>query len=143
LTPLVGHFEGHLVCERSPSPAMVSMCRLLGDPAQFMLSWLKAECMCHVTCCFDVWACPHSIVYSLHNIHKPSMLWRCWLDIRKRIRPVKNWAMRCLHGYLSAARCKWFAYGPADATATLQSCSAWFDLSDASLPRLLFWKRGR
>ena len=30
----------------------------------------------------------------------------------------KNCLMRCWHGYLSAVRCKWFAYGPADATAT-------------------------
>ena len=29
----------------------------------------------------------------------------------------KNWVMRCWHGYLSEARGKWFAYGPADATA--------------------------
>jgi len=29
----------------------------------------------------------------------------------------KNWAMRCWCGYLSAARCRLFAYGPADATA--------------------------
>jgi len=26
--------------------------------------------------------------------------------------------MRCWRGYLSGARCKWFAYGPADATFT-------------------------
>jgi len=30
----------------------------------------------------------------------------------------KNWVMRCWFGCLSGARCKWFAYGPADATAT-------------------------
>jgi len=29
--------------------------------------------------------------------------------------------MRCWRGYLSGARCKWFAYGPADATATSSS----------------------
>jgi len=29
----------------------------------------------------------------------------------------KNWVVRCWHGYLSEARCR-FAYGPADATAT-------------------------
>ena len=28
-----------------------------------------------------------------------------------------NWLMRCWCGYLSAARCRLFAYGPADATA--------------------------
>ena len=30
----------------------------------------------------------------------------------------KNWVVRYWHGYLSVARCKWFAYGPADVTAT-------------------------
>ena len=30
----------------------------------------------------------------------------------------KNWVLRYWHGYLSEARCKWFAYGPANATTT-------------------------
>jgi len=30
----------------------------------------------------------------------------------------KNWMMSCWCGYLSGLKCKWFAYGPADATAT-------------------------
>ena len=47
-----------------------------------------------------------------------SVLWRCWLGGKKGIRPVKNWLVRYKRGYLSEARCKWFAYGPADATAT-------------------------
>jgi len=47
----------------------------------------------------------------------PSVLWHCWFGVRKSIWPVK--VMRCWRGYLSGARCKWFAYGPADATATL------------------------
>jgi len=47
----------------------------------------------------------------------PSVLWRCWLCGRKGIRPVKNWVVGCWHGYLSGVRC-WFAYGPADTTAT-------------------------
>ena len=29
----------------------------------------------------------------------------------------KNWVLGCWHGYLSGARCRLFAYGPADATA--------------------------
>jgi len=33
------------------------------------------------------------------------------------IRPIKNWVVRCWHGYLSGARCR-LAYGPADATAS-------------------------
>jgi len=47
----------------------------------------------------------------------PSVLWRCWLDGRKGIRPVKNWVVGCWRGYLSGARCR-LAYGPADVTAT-------------------------
>ena len=47
----------------------------------------------------------------------PSVLWRCLLGGRKGIRPVKNWAVGCWHGYLSGARCR-LAYGPADATAS-------------------------
>ena len=35
-----------------------------------------------------------------------SVLWRCWLGDRKGIRPVKNWVVRCWHGYLSGARCR-------------------------------------
>ena len=38
------------------------------------------------------------------------MLWRCWLGGRKGIRPVKNWAVGCWHGYLPWARCR-LAYG--------------------------------
>jgi len=30
----------------------------------------------------------------------------------------KKWVVRYCHGYLSGARCKWFAYGSADATAS-------------------------
>jgi len=31
----------------------------------------------------------------------------------------KNCVMWCWRGYVSGMRCKWFAYGPADATATV------------------------
>jgi len=40
------------------------------------------------------------------------VLWRCWLGGRKGIRPVKNWAVGCWHGYLSGAKvqtCIWTA----------------------------------
>jgi len=53
--------------------------------------------------------------------------------------------MRYWHGYLSLASCKWFAYGPADATATPSSLapvkSRMVYLSGASLPRLSWKKR--
>jgi len=46
--------------------------------------------------------------------------------------------MRCWHSYLSGAKCKWFAYGPADATAIPSSLaslkSEWFCFSDISFP---------
>jgi len=53
-----------------------------------------------------------------------SVLWRCWLSVWKSIRPVKNSVMRCWCGYLSGARCKWLAYGPVVATATLSSLAS-------------------
>ena len=59
----------------------------------------------------------YSVVTFLEYSELPSVLWRCWLGGRKGIRPVKNWAVGCWHGYLSGARCR-LAYGPADATAT-------------------------
>jgi len=51
----------------------------------------------------------------------PSVLWHCWLGVRKNIRPVKHWVMRCWHGYLPGARCRWFACGLDDATTTASS----------------------
>jgi len=52
------------------------------------------------------------------------VLWHCWLGIRTSSWHVKNGVVRCWHGYLSGARCKWFAYGPADATATPSSLAS-------------------
>jgi len=61
----------------------------------------------------------------------------------------KNWLMRCLCGCLSGARCRLFAYGPADATAIPKPHHLlphlnpdWLYLSCTNLPRLS-WKRGR
>ena len=66
----------------------------------------------------------------------PSVLCRCWLGIL----PVKNWVMGYWRGYRSGVWCKWFPYGPADATVTPSSLgllkSRMVCLSDAGLPRL-------
>jgi len=74
------------------------------------------------------------------EMYVPSVHWHCWLGIRKSLWPVKNWVMRCRHGYLFAVRCKWFGYGPADATAAHHLLHHynphWFSLSGAGLPRL-------
>ena len=56
-------------------------------------------------------------IFALKCVY-PSVLWCCWLGARKGIRPVKNRVVGCWRGYLSGARCRLFAYGPADATAT-------------------------
>jgi len=58
----------------------------------------------------------------------------------------KNWVMRYWHGYLSGERCKWYANGPADATATPSSLASLKSrmayLSGIGLPRLSC-KKGR
>ena len=46
-----------------------------------------------------------------------SVLWHCWLGVKKSIRSVKKiWVMRCSCGYLSGVMCRLYPYGPADAT---------------------------
>jgi len=59
------------------------------------------------------------------NIPLPWVLRHCWMIVRRSIWPVKNWLMRCWHGYLSDAGCKWLAHGPSsDATATPSSLAS-------------------
>ena len=70
--------------------------------------------------------------------HVPSVLWRCCLRIRNSIRRVKNWVMTCWCGYLSGVRCRLFAYGPADATASQAPSSLASFKSRLVLP---FWYR--
>jgi len=69
-----------------------------------------------------------------------------WVGQQERHPAFKNWVMSYWHGYLSGARYQWFAYGPADATATPSSLapvkSGMVYLSGAGLPRLS-WKKGR
>jgi len=59
---------------------------------------------------------------------------------------IKNWVMRCRCGYISGARCAWFAYGSADTTATQSSLASvksrmvlpfWCQLSQAVLEKRL------
>jgi len=40
-----------------------------------------------------------NILFYLHH-SAPSVLWRCWLGVRKGIRPVKNWVVGCWRGCL-------------------------------------------
>jgi len=42
--------------------------------------------LCDCCCC----SCERWPVSSLHQLHVPSVLWHCWLGVRKSIRPVKK-----------------------------------------------------
>ena len=50
----------------------------------------------------------------------------------------KNWVMRCWRGYLSGVRCRLFAYGPAECTASPNSIISCLIKSRLVLP---FWYR--
>jgi len=81
-------------------------------------------------------------VYVLFHVFSAVMLLIWWQEGHPA---CKNWVVRYWHGYLSGVRCKWFAYGSADATATPSSLapvkSRMVYLSHAGLPRLS-WKKG-
>ena len=52
-------------------------------------------------------------IYLLNTLMMPSLLWRCWLGVRKGIGPVKIWVMRCWCGYLWSKvqiACVWFSW---------------------------------
>jgi len=48
------------------------------------------------------------------NLNKALTLLSGW---QERHPACRNWVVRYRHGYLSEAKCKWYAYGPADAIA--------------------------
>jgi len=80
-----------------------------------------------------------------HNVALNSTL-TLLVGQQERHPACRNWVVRYWHGYLCGARCKWFAYGPADATVTPSSLAAvksrMVYLSGAGLPRLS-WRKGR
>ena len=85
---------------------------------------------------------------SIKNGHGHTTFWG-WLKMVWRQEghlACKNWVVTNWRSYLSRVRCKWFAYGPTDATATPSSLaplkSRMIYLSGARLPRLS-WKNGR
>jgi len=88
----------------------------------------------------QLWQIAGVISYYLLLTNCPSVLWPCWLGIRKSIRPAKIWVVRCWRGYLSGVRCRLFAYGPADATVSQNPIT--LPHLNLDLPRSS-WKRGR
>jgi len=112
----------------------------IGPHRVFVDSLLNVWCFLYTSCLLPLSGTFKSVNAQFMNCVLPSVLWHCWLCIRKSIQPLKNWVLRYWHGYLSGARCKWSTYGPADAVATLSSLNPeLFNLSSASLPRLS-WK---
>ena len=92
----------------------------LCDHATLSLLILQSGTYCHWSISDSVTSFSWSsdISWTTWTCSKWTVLWRCWLGGRKNILPMKTWVMRCWHGYLSGARCKWLTYGPADATDT-------------------------
>ena len=70
----------------------------------------------------------HAICYSYGQIITVVQYRRIALSLlvgrQEEHRPVKYWVMRCWRSYLSGVRCRWFAYGPADATTTPSSLAS-------------------
>jgi len=70
----------------------------------------------------------HAICYSYGQIITVIQYRRIALSLlvgrQEEHRPVKYWVMRCWCGYLSGARWRWFAYGPADVTTTPSSLAS-------------------
>jgi len=80
------------------------------------------------------------------NVLLPSVPWRCWLGVRKSIRPVNKTSDKELTWLTvwTGVRCNWFAYRPADTTATPSTLALLKSRKDlylsAALPRLS-WKK--
>ena len=114
----------------------------------FTLRYFLYICTVFQYCIFIVTCWFYSYITCVHLfISVPSMLWRCWFGVRKTIRLVKNWVTRCWCGYLSGARCRLFAYGPADTTTVPKPHNLlphlnpdWFYLSGTGFT-MLSWKK--
>ena len=132
------HYEnnGHLAVNESEGSSDVGR----------ILCWLWGS---YILSCWSRWkwtfsSCKHYTQYVVPSIcllaHQSSLIrnllvvlwqktllsvpWHCWFGARKSIRSLKDWVVRCWRGYLSGARRKWFAYGPADATVTPSSLAS-------------------
>jgi len=66
----------------------VTKCRFMHS----IVVWWKQACSCIILCLKLVTKCELKITDELYVSTK---LWRCWLDGRKGIWPVKNWVVGC------------------------------------------------
>jgi len=117
LTLLVGHQEEHLACNNLRDEVL----------AAWLSVWSKVQMICIWTSwchCYPIISCfikiQNGLTFLVPAYVQPQQStffhWvsfvqfafsalTSWVGIRKSIRSVKNWVMRCWHGYLSAARC--------------------------------------
>ena len=131
-------------------------CSWQGSPREF-------DCLCGFVCqCLD--ACRSTVDAADAKKAEGASIWALLLLLdnafsalillvgRQEEHPAcKNWVMRCWCGYLSAARCRLFAYvqlmplhpkTPSRHSKKLNNLHLdWFYLSGTGLPRLS-WKRG-
>jgi len=106
LNLLTGHHKGHITCNKTSSKRLWE---LNHEPTVIKL---PLERLCESD---------HILV----SVYLCLMLICCGLTLlighQEEHLACKKWMMRCWRGYLSRARCKWFAYDRADATATTSS----------------------
>jgi len=76
------------------------------------------------TSCFVPFSLPG--LFSFKPVHSASAFCALTLLVghQEEHLACKKWVTRCWHGYMFRARSKCFAYGPADATATLSSLAS-------------------
>ena len=99
--------------------------RNLANMTELSISGSNAAlCQITLTTCWVILIKSQHLYCSCCYDYLPSVVWHCWLGVRKSIRPVNNWVMRWWCGYLPRPRCRWFADASADASATPSSL-AW------------------
>ena len=91
-----------------------------GFSGQLFMTFEQNHGELHHRLAAKVWMIQHylCIVFLSPSVLNPSAFWLCWLDGRKSIQTAKKLVVRYCRGNLAGVRCKWFAYSPADATAT-------------------------
>ena len=84
----------HLSTREISHPARIS--RLATFKRTVKRTDLTAFLLCNCTwCVLNI----DEVIAMSFFLFMPSVLWRCWLGVRKGIRPVKTWVVGCWHGY--------------------------------------------
>ena len=120
--PLVGQQEGHLACKKLSGTMLAwyiisSWAYFAQECSQFRRMWVKDKAYIKVFL--------NTTAHARRNAFGALML----LVGRQEEHPAcKCWVMMCWCGCLSGAKCRLFAYGPVDATASrnpIISCLIW------------------